>query len=208
MPIIIPLNQTTDLSRALEFLNKGEIIAFPTDTVYGIGVLLGSSAGIQKLYHSKARSPLKAIAVLIGGMDQLPQVVNTLPTAARKLAERYWPGALTLVLPKQDNLPENISPYPTIGVRMPDHPIILDLLKITGPLATTSANLSGGKDPVTAREVLEQLGEKIGFLFDGGKTAGGIPSTVVDCTQSPPVILRQGAISAQEIFKVILNDEN
>ncbi len=208
MPLFLPLNQTTDLSLALDFLDKGEIIAFPTDTVYGIGVRLSSRIGIEKLFRIKGRSPQKAIAVLIGGIDQLPLVVKSVPPSGLRLADQFWPGALTLVLPKREDLPENVSPYPTIGVRMPDHSLISELIKMTGPLATTSANLSGGKDPLSPQDVLEQLGDNFGLLLDGGMTAGGIPSTVVDCTQSPPVVLRQGSISTEDILKVVMSSEN
>jgi L-threonylcarbamoyladenylate synthase len=199
MADIISLNKNTDFSPVFKLLQREEIIAFPTDTVYGIGVLLSSRSGIQKLFIAKARSPQKAIAVLIGNMDQLPLVVEEFPQTARILADHYWPGAVTMVLPKRQDLPENISPYPTIGVRMPNHPLIQEMLNTTGPLATTSANLSGGADPTTAEEVNQQLGDNIQLILDGGKIAGGLPSTVIDCTQTPPAVLRQGAIKPQDI---------
>ncbi len=203
MAIILPLTDPMCIPTASWLLGNDEIIAFPTDTVYGIGGNLYSSEAIKKLYQVKTRSHQKAIAVLIGNLDQLTLITNNLSPIAAMLASKYWPGPLTLVLPKLEGLPDNLSPFPTVGIRMPDHWFAIELLNSTGPLATTSANISGQKDLVTCSEVIDQLGEKIKLIFDGGKTPGGIPSTVVDCTQPYPVILREGGISKIEIMKLI-----
>jgi L-threonylcarbamoyladenylate synthase len=205
MAIVLPMTDPMCIPTAARMLGDNEIVAFPTDTVYGIGGNLYSYDAIQKLYQVKIRRYQKAIAVLIGDLDQLSLVTKKLTPIAAKLASKYWPGALTLVLPKLDGLPDNLSPYPTVGIRMPDYWFALELLKNAGPLATTSANISGQKDLVTCQEVVNKLGEKIKLIVDGGKTPGGIPSTVVDCTQSFPVVLREGSISKQEIINLINN---
>ncbi|MBI4732196.1 MAG: L-threonylcarbamoyladenylate synthase, partial [Chloroflexi bacterium] len=123
------------------------------------------------------------------------------PEMALTLAARYWPGPLTLVIPKHPALPEAVSAAPTVGVRVPDHAAARALLQAAGPLAVTSANLSGRSSASTAEEVLAQLGGRIPLILDGGKTPGGVPSTVVDCLGAEPKILREGPISSLEIFK-------
>jgi L-threonylcarbamoyladenylate synthase len=187
---------------ALRVLRGGGLVAYPTDTVYGVAALLQDAAAIDRLYQAKERSPNKAIAVLIGELEQLDQVAAHLPAAALRLAERFWPGALTLVVPRHPGLPANLSPLPTIGVRMPDHTFARELLRQAGPLATTSANLSGGSNPRDAQEVLAQLEGRIELVIDGGAAPGGVPSTVVDCSGPQLTILREGAISAAQIFAV------
>ncbi len=122
---------------------------------------------------------------------------------SKRLAAAFWPGPLTVVVERHPDLPQNLSPLPTIGVRMPDHPIALALLNAAGPLAVTSANISNAANTASAQAVLEQLGGRISLLLDGGQTPGGTPSTVVDCTQPELKILRLGPISAEEIARVI-----
>ncbi len=188
---------------ALRILSQGGLVAFPTDTVYGLGALAWDAQAIEKLFVVKGRESAKAIAVLLGSPADLPRVAETMGAAASRLAECFWPGALTLVVPRRPDLPENLSPLPTIGVRMPDHPTALELLRLAGPLAVTSANLSGLNSTTTAQEVLAQLGGRIQVILDGGRTPGGQPSTVVDCTGAEPVILRQGPITPEQIFSVL-----
>ncbi|HQL38441.1 MAG TPA: L-threonylcarbamoyladenylate synthase [Anaerolineaceae bacterium] len=185
---------------ALTILREGGLIAFPTDTVYGLASGIDSEASIRQLFLAKGRNWTKAIAVLIGEMEQLPIVTPNLPPAALELASRFWPGALTLIVPRNIHLPALISPLPTIGVRMPNHPFALSLLRQTGPLATTSANLSGQTSPLTARDVINQLDGKVDLILDGGPCPGGVPSTVVDCTTPELRVLREGAISPKDLF--------
>lgn len=189
------------LESALAALRGGRLVAFPTDTVYGLAADLLQTQAVARLYDAKGRDTAKAIAVLVGGLEQVEQVTTGLTAPAARLAARFWPGALTLVLPKRPGLPENLSPLPTVGVRMPDHPFALALLRAAGPLAVTSANLSGLASPQTAEEVLAQLEGRIELLLDGGACPGGVPSTVVDCAGAELRILRQGAISSEEILK-------
>jgi len=145
----------------------------------------------------------KAIPVLIGKKDHLDQVAASVPESARRLAEKFWPGGLTLIIPRLDNLPENLSSGPNVAVRMPDYEPVLTVLQHCGPLAVTSANLSGQSNPLSAEDVLSQLDTRIDLILDGGKVTGGIPSTIVDCSIEPPVITRHGAISDEDIFTAL-----
>ncbi len=188
------------IATAVDLLQRGGIVAMPTDTVYGIGALLTDAAAIERLYAVKGREHTKSIAVLLAGAEQLPQVAQGASPAALRLAARFWPGALTLVVPRLPSLPSALSQTDTVGVRVPNHPIVLQLLTASGPLAVTSANLSGQPDALTAQAVLAQLEGRIDLVLDGGATPGAVPSTVVDTIASPPRILRAGPISESEIL--------
>jgi L-threonylcarbamoyladenylate synthase len=154
--------------RAVAVLQSGGLVAFPTDTVYGVAANPFDPAPIARLYEAKIRDPNKAIAVLIGDLGQIPQVAREITDSARRLAERFWPGALTLIVPRQDSLPDILSPSQSIGLRMPDHKFALALLQNAGPLATTSANLSGSSNTTTAQEVLAQLHKSRSAYFATG----------------------------------------
>jgi L-threonylcarbamoyladenylate synthase len=130
---------------------------------------------------------------LIADLADLDQVALNVPPSAYRLMEAFWPGALTIVVPRQPHIPVEVSATGAVAVRMPDLELARELLRLTGPLAVTSANRSAGANPRTAQEVLDQLAGRIDAIVDGGQTPGGVPSTVVDCTQSAPVILREGA---------------
>ena len=197
--VILPASHPHALSQALQVLQAGELVAFPTDTVYGLGAALRYPDSIARLYQVKARDLVKAIPVLVGSLAGLAEVSPAAGDVAVRLSQRFWPGPLTLVVPKRAGLPEILSVETTIGVRMPDHPLALALLRDTGPLAVTSANLSGAANSLTAEEVLSQLAGRIPLILDGGRAPGGIPSTVVDCTGAELVILRQGPISLDEL---------
>ncbi len=191
------------IPRAQAVLAAGGLVAFPTDTVYGLAAGVFNQRGIERLYEAKERSAGKAIAVLVAETAQLSAITTGLTDTAALLAVNFWPGALTLVVPIHPDLPPNLSPLPTVGVRMPNHAFSRALMRVTGPLATTSANLSGDSNTVNAQEVLHQLDGRVELVIDGGPVTGGVPSTVVDCTQSPPKVLRQGAISSEEISKAL-----
>lgn len=193
------------IERAASVLRAGGLIAFPTDTVYGLAALPFDPAGILRLYAAKGRDATKAIPILIGKLAQLEQIANEFTPAAQRLALRYWPGALTIVVSRHPALPAELSALPTIGVRMPDHPFALALLRAVGALAVTSANLSGGENPRNAQDVLAQLDGHIELILDGGETPVGVPSTVVDCTTPQARILRQGAIPAEDIMRLVLD---
>jgi L-threonylcarbamoyladenylate synthase len=196
---ILRADHPVALRHAVDVLENGGMVVFPTDTVYGLASLPYRSEFVERLYIVKGRNSSRAIAVLIGDPAELTKVtVSPSPTAVR-LAECFWPGPLTLVVPRHPSLPDALSPLPTIGVRMPDHAVALQLLRLTGPLAVTSANLSGQENTNTAQEAFAQLKGRVHLVLDGGRTPGGIPSTVVDCMAEEPVVLRQGPISAEEM---------
>lgn len=190
-------------SLAVEILQQGGLVAFPTDTVYGLAAHIQNTSGIELLYEAKQRAPSKAIAVLMSSSDDLSQVASEIPTQARQLAEQFWPGPLTLIVPRHPALPEALGPLPTIGVRVPNHPDALALMDITGPLAVTSANLSGETNACSAQDVLQQLDGRVDLILDGGITPGGTPSTVVDCTSPILQVLRSGPISSDELFAIL-----
>lgn len=191
------------VDRAFGILKNGGLVAFPTDTVYGLAADIHSAAAIERLFTAKGRDTQKAIAVLVGSVEQLALVVRHLTPAAKRLADAFWPGALTLIVPRRLELPANLSPNQTIGVRMPDHPLALELLRRTGPLATTSANRSGMDNPLSAQDVLGQLDGRIDLILDGGRVPGGKPSTLADCTGAQLQVLRQGPITLEQLQAVL-----
>jgi len=205
--ITLPANNPTSIQAALELLQEGEIIAFPTDTVYGLGTDAFYSPGIIKLFEAKGRDSNKAIAVLIGNIEQLDLLTDELNRIARKLVSKFWPGGLTIVVPKKKDLPELLSAGNSIGIRMPNHPVALELLRKFGPIATTSANFSGKNNPHDAQDVFQQLNKRLPLILDGGKCPGGVPSTVIDCSTDEVRILRPGAISKEEIDQSLAEDD-
>jgi L-threonylcarbamoyladenylate synthase len=201
--LVFPADQSDAIPRALEVLKHGGLVAFPTDTVYGVGALAFNALAVESIYAAKDRPDEKAIPILLGGPEDLDKVTTDIPSIAAKLAARFWPGPLTLVVPKHPNLPEVVSAMPTVGVRVPDHPVSRALLQAAGPMAVTSANLSGQDSPKTAVEVSRQLNGRISLILDGGETPGGVPSTVVNCMGTEPVILREGPVSMKDIQFVL-----
>jgi L-threonylcarbamoyladenylate synthase len=200
---ILSAESPGSLEFARQLLLKEQLVAFPTDTVYGVGVLAFNAGAIDQLYWVKGRDTAKAIGVLLGDVSALGQVTASMSPLAERLAERFWPGPLTLVVSRHPDLPSNLSPLPTIGVRMPDHPVTLELLNQTGPLAVTSANLSGASNATTAQQVFDQLQGRIPLILDGGQAPGGLPSTVVDCTGTQLVVLRQGPIKFAHLVSAL-----
>lgn len=197
--IILPAQEPEALSQARSVLQAGGLVAFPTDTVYGLAALAFNSQAVEQIYQVKHRPVEKALPVLIADPADLVKVTQAVSPSADRLAACFWPGPLTLIVLKHPNLPKFISDLPTVGVRIPDHPFARSLLRFAGPLAVTSANLSGQSSPSTALEVFAQLGGKIGMILDGGRTPGGVPSTVVDCAGAEARILRVGPVSKQQI---------
>ena len=196
---VLATNDPQAIPAAAQILSAGGLIAFPTDTIYGVAGDPFNPESLKKIYLAKQRPDEKALPVLIGSLDQLARLVSSLSPVVDALAKAFWPGPLTLVLPKHPDLSPELSAYPTVGVRMPDHPFTLALLGQTGPLATTSANISGGPNPTTAQEVLAQLGGRIDLVLDGGPTPGPAASTVVDVSTPDFKILREGPISLSDL---------
>ena len=194
------------IAHALTVLKEGGLVAFPTDTVYGVGALAFDGDAIESIYAAKDRPMEKAIPILIGDRDEMENVGIDIPETAYKLASRLWPGPLTILVPKRSDLPHSVSATSTVGVRVPDHETARTLLRAAGPMAVTSANISGGQSPTTAEEVYKQLAGRIPVIIDGGRTPGGVPSTLVDCTRPELKILREGPISMAGLLSA-LKDE-
>ena len=199
---ILPTTDSRAIPRALEILRAGGLIAFPTDTVYGLGALAFDQTAIESIYLAKDRPLEKAIPILIADVEDLDKVARDIPDLARRLAARFWPGPLTLVVPKRADLPAAVSATNTVGVRVPDHDAARALLRAAGPMAVSSANLSGRESPRTVSEVIRQLNGRIPLVLDGGETRGGVPSTVVDVTGAQPVILRAGPVTLEQIKSI------
>jgi L-threonylcarbamoyladenylate synthase len=191
-----------EIEKGVKILQKGGVIAFPTDTVYGLGSDVFNSTAVERIYEIKNRPKHRQFPLLIADVEQLITLADPIPEIAWFLARRFWPGGLTLVLSKTNSLPVYLALESTIAVRFPDHPICLAIIQHLGnPIIGTSANVSGQPAALTAEEVGQQLGGKIDFIINGGKCPGGKESTVVDVTHESPIILRQGIIPSHEIDK-------
>ena len=187
------------LPEALAVVRDGGLVAFPTDTVYGLGGLASRAGAVEAIFLAKVRPEERSIPILVAGWTEVRGVALPAPPAER-LAAAFWPGPLTIVMERDPSLPAAIGPKGTVGVRAPNHAVALALLREAGPLATSSANLSGDPSPRTAADVLGTLGGRIDLLIDGGQTPGGRPSTVVDCTGEMPRLLRSGPITLEAIL--------
>jgi L-threonylcarbamoyladenylate synthase len=202
---ILSASASDAIPHALEILQAGRLVAFPTDTVYGVGALAFDGQAVESIYVAKDRPMEKAIPVLISDLDDLEKVAVDIPASAHRLAYRFWPGPLTILVPKRADLPEAVSATSAVGARVPDHAVARALLRAAGPMAVTSANISGKPSPVTAEDVYEQLAGRIDLIVDGGKTPGGVPSTLVDCTAPELTVLRLGPISLEELMSTLGN---
>jgi L-threonylcarbamoyladenylate synthase len=167
--------------------------------------VISDPQAVRRLYEVKLRPAGKAIPVLLADAADLPLVARNLPQAVLHLVERLWPGPLTVVVPRTEGVPDEVTAGgATVAVRVPDHDLARALIRAAGaPLAATSANLSGQHSPVTAREVVRQLGSRIPLVLDGGPCPGGVASTVVDLTGPAPVILRPGPLSMEDILSAL-----
>ena len=201
----LPMSDPQSLEKAKLVIENGGLIVFPTDTLYGLACDYRNSDAIETIYQAKGRSAAKALPVLVSDLNQLPQLVQVVPNIAEILMGYYWPGPLTLILPKLANLPENLTPYPGLALRMPAHPFATALLNATGPLAVTSANLSDYPNPLDTQAILEQLEGKFDLLLDGGKLTPNPGSTIVDCLSGEPRLIRQGVIPFVDILRKIQN---
>jgi L-threonylcarbamoyladenylate synthase len=188
-------NEREAIGRAAILIDAGEVVAFPTDTLYGVGVNPFDAAAIERLYIVKGRSLDKGIPILLADEADLARVAVNIPDLAYRLIAAHWPGPLTLIVPKHPDLPANISPNENIAVRIPDHEVGRELIRQAGGcVATTSANLSGQPGATTAVEAYDALQDMIAAVLDGGPVAHGLSSTILDCTVDPPVVLRPGPL--------------
>lgn len=196
---LLSANHPIALPHAVDVLKNGGLVAFPTDTVYGLAAIPFQAEAVERLFWAKGRNAARAIAVLVGSIEDLGKVAARADERALRLARAFWPGPLTIVVPGLPSLPSQLSPNGTVGVRMPNHPLALALLGEIGPLAVTSANLSGKENANTAQEVMKQLSGRIHLVIDGGRSPGGVPSTVVDCVGAELAILREGPLSLADL---------
>ena len=198
------LSHHPDIGKAAEILKRGGLVAFPTDTLYGLGAHAFIGKAVERVYKVKGRPYQKPIPLLIGSLDDLALLTDDFPEVAARLARAFWPGALTLVVKSSARVPGRITGGgDTVAVRMPAHPVARELIiQLGAPITGTSANKTGGPDPATATEVRKQLGRLVDLIIDGGACPAGQPSTVVDVTAERPVLLRQGAVPEAQIEEV------
>lgn len=189
----------------VDVLEEEGLVALPTDTVYGLVADIFSEAALERLVDLKARPHDKPIPIFIASIDDLGKIAREVPEAAERLARRFWPGPLTLILDASAQIPEAITAGTgTVGVRIPKLPLIDCILKaLDRPITGTSANKSGGANPVTPKDVLRGLRRQFDLLVDGGETGSCIPSTVLDCTQFPLRIIRTGAVERGTIAELL-----
>ncbi len=210
MTLMTTLISSSDLHLAAQALLDGQLVVFPTETVYGVAALAQDEAAVWALYQAKSRPDHMAMPVMVASPEMVPAIAQPRP-GFWALTEHFWPGPLTIILainppmPGVVALPEIVTAGgDTVGLRIPDHPFVLELLHlIDAPLAVTSANRSGQPPARTAEEALRQLEGQVRYVVDGGPTPGGNPSTILDLTLDPPRILRQGPIAPSDIARIL-----
>lgn len=200
-----PEQRSAAIEAAVAAVRRGACVVLPTDTVYGIGSDAFSATAVQRLLAAKGRGRDMPPPVLIGDPSVLMALGRDIPDAAKKLAEEFWPGALTLIVQAQGSLQMDLGETEgTIAVRVPNHDLARDLLRATGPLAVSSANKTGAPAAVSATEALDQLGDLVDVYLDGGTTGGQVPSTIVDFTASEyGIVVRPGRITVAELREVV-----
>jgi len=200
----LTLSIQKQVERAISILKQGGIVAFSTDTVYGLGAASHIGQAVERIYQIKERRRDMALPLLLADISQISEVAHPVPQIAWVLAHTFLPGALTLVLHKSSSVPDTVTAGgETVAVRVPNHPIPRTLVEGVGaPIVGTSANLSGKPSALTAGEVYSQFGNKIDLIIDGGRCLGGKESTIVDVTGETPVVLREGAISREKLKQV------
>jgi L-threonylcarbamoyladenylate synthase len=207
--IVLPVNPTEPeadvIARAAAVLRDGGLVAFPTETVYGLGANALDPAAVARIYAAKGRPATNPLIVHVAEPAEVRRVAAAWPEAAARLAERFWPGPLTMVLPRSEAVPDAVTAGgPTVAVRLPAHPVARALIRAAGvPVAAPSANRSTRLSPTRAGHVLAGLDGRIDLLLDGGPTAGGLESTVLDLTATPPRLLRPGLVTPGEMAAVI-----
>ncbi|MBL0910790.1 MAG: threonylcarbamoyl-AMP synthase [Bacteroidia bacterium] len=199
------IERGTDIQKAAELLRGGACVAIPTETVYGLAAHAFDTEAVASVFRIKERPSFDPLILHIASQEQLAALVTDFPEKARILAGAFWPGPLTLVLPKSSTVPYNVtSGLETVGIRIPDHPLTLQLLwELNFPLAAPSANPFGYVSPTTAQHVVDSLGEKVPYVLDGGPCTRGIESTIVGFEDGEPVIYRLGSLPVQEIEKQV-----
>ena len=190
-----------NLKLAADAICQGKLVAFPTETVYGLGANALDPEAVRRIFEAKGRPWASPLIVHVASEDMARSIAAEWPEAAEKLAAKYWPGPLTIVLRKADIIPDLVTAgLPTVGIRMPDHPLALELIRTARvPIAAPSANVFSGISPTTAAHVRQNLGDRVDVILDGGPASVGIESTVVSLHRLPPTVLRAGMISRAEL---------
>jgi L-threonylcarbamoyladenylate synthase len=203
--IRIRMDAPAALEQAVQALRQGELVAFPTDTVYGVGAHAFLPEAVVSLYQVKGRPDELPIPLLLPDAAAMEEVCTDISPVAWRIAERFWPGGLSLILKRAPIVPDAVtSGGPTVAIRVPDYPPVRELCRSLGaPLAVTSANRHGQPPPIVADEVETYLGGRIVLILDGGPCPGGIASTVLDLTVWPPAILRSGPIGVEQLATII-----
>lgn len=193
------------IAEAAAVLARGGLVAFPTETVYGLGADARDPQAIARLFDAKGRPPTDPVILHVADVRQLPAIVSHVPRQVPALARAFWPGPLTLILPRHASVPAAVSAgLPTVGVRVPSHPVAQHLLRRAGlPVAAPSANRFSAPSPTTAAHVVDDLDGRIDLILDGGPTPIGVESTVLDLTVTPPVIRRPGGVSLRDIRRIL-----
>lgn len=204
MSNVVPANTPGVIQEAARLLAAGELVIFPTDTVYGIGAAANNESAIRRLYAVKGRSPDKPLPLLIADAASATWIADVTP-AARALTARFWPGPLTVVMAKNEDFRSlALAKKQTVGLRVPDNSVIRDIVHTLGqPVTGTSANRSGSRSPGSAAEAALQLGGMVAMVIDDGNLPGGQESTVIDITTDPPAVLRDGPVSREELQNVL-----
>jgi len=198
-----PVERATGLDVAASAVRRGDLVVLPTDTVYGIGTDAFSPDAVAKLLEAKGRGRDLPVPVLIGSPRTLPGIATSLTESARSLVEAFWPGGLTVVCRAQPSLQWDLGETRgTVAVRMPLHPVAIELLTSTGPMAVSSANRSGMPPATTLDQAIEQLGDVVSVYLDGGHSGDPVPSTIVDVTGPAPRLLRSGAVTEESLREV------
>jgi L-threonylcarbamoyladenylate synthase len=207
-------NSTVSIQQQVEqattILKQGGIVACPTDTVYGVVAAINIEPAVERIYQIKGRPRSQALPILLADKSQMVDVAKIVPLLAWRLADKFWPGALTMVLLKSESVSNIVTGGgKTVAVRMANHPMPTAIIRGLGvPIVGTSANLSGHPSALTAEEVRTQIGDRVDMIIDGGRCPGGIESTIVDLSREEPRIIRQGAIPPEEIEQVCPNLES
>jgi len=208
MTRVLPINPTAPepelIAQAAELIRAGELVAFPTETVYGLGANAFNADAVTKIFTAKGRPATDPVIVHVASRETLRDVAASVSDLAARLIERFWPGPLTLVLPRGERIPPNVSAgLPTVAVRMPSHPVALALIRAAGvPIAAPSANLFSRISPTSARHVQDSLGNRIPMLLDSGPTLVGVESTILDLSGELPTILRFGGVPLEALEKI------
>ncbi|MBA3573842.1 MAG: threonylcarbamoyl-AMP synthase [Pseudonocardiales bacterium] len=200
----VPESRAAGLAAAAGAVRTGQLVVLPTDTLYGLGCDAFSSVAVQGLLDAKGRGRDMPVPVLVGSWSTVDGLVLGVSPEARRLIEAFWPGGLSIVLRHAPSLAWDLGDTRgTVMLRMPLHPVALELLREVGPMAVSSANRSGQPPATTASQARDQLGERVPVLLDGGPAGAAVPSTVVDLTADDPVVLREGAVSVAQIGEVL-----